>query len=123
MIEDYIEKDIIRQVKLTEYLYDLKILYVKEVAKRLNVTFNTIKRDFSKITAILADYIEYSEITSTTIVSYTHLDVYKRQDYKLCVVNNKNKNYMVPNIITLIAFSYTHLDVYKRQIWYLILSL
>ncbi|EOB3484631.1 helix-turn-helix domain-containing protein [Enterococcus faecium] len=67
MIEDYIEKDIIRQVKLTEYLYDLKILYVKEVAKRLNVTFNTIKRDFSKITAILADYIEYSEITSTTI--------------------------------------------------------
>ncbi|EME8077232.1 helix-turn-helix domain-containing protein, partial [Enterococcus faecium] len=67
MIEDYIEKDIIRQVKLTEYLYDLKILYVKEVAKRLNVTFNTIKRDFSKIAAILADYIEYSEITSTTI--------------------------------------------------------
>ena len=67
MIEDYIEKDVIRQVKLTEYLYDLKTLYVKEVAKRLNVTFNTIKRDFSKITAILADYIEYSEITSTTI--------------------------------------------------------
>ncbi len=25
------------------------------------------------------------------------------KDYKLCVVNNKNKNYMVPNIITLIA--------------------
>lgn len=25
------------------------------------------------------------------------------RDYKLCVVNNKNKNYMVPNIITLIA--------------------
>lgn len=49
MIEDYIEKDIIRQVKLTEYLYDLKILYVKEVAKRLNVTFNTIKRDFLKL--------------------------------------------------------------------------
>lgn len=25
------------------------------------------------------------------------------KDYKLCVVNNKNKNYMVPNIITLIS--------------------
>ncbi len=25
------------------------------------------------------------------------------KDYKLCVLNNKNKNYMVPNIITLIA--------------------
>ncbi|HFX3844205.1 TPA: helix-turn-helix domain-containing protein [Enterococcus faecium] len=67
MIEDYIEKDIIRKVKLTEYLFDLKFLYVKEVSKRLNVTFNTIKSDFSKITDILSEYIEYSEITSTTI--------------------------------------------------------
>ncbi|MDQ8221005.1 helix-turn-helix domain-containing protein, partial [Enterococcus faecium] len=67
MIENYIEKDIIRQVKLTEYLFDLKFLHVKEVAKRLNVTFNTIKRDFSKITDILSEYIEYSDITSTTI--------------------------------------------------------
>lgn len=25
------------------------------------------------------------------------------KDYKLCVVNNKNKSHMVPNIITLIA--------------------
>ncbi|EME3577336.1 DeoR family transcriptional regulator [Enterococcus faecium] len=67
MIEDYIEKDIIRQVKLTEYLYDLKFLRVKQVAKRLDVTFNTVKRDFLKITDILKEYIEYSEITSTTI--------------------------------------------------------
>ncbi|EOZ5804719.1 helix-turn-helix domain-containing protein [Enterococcus faecium] len=72
MIENYIEKDIVRQVKLTEYLYELKVLYIKEVAKRLNVTFNTIKRDFEKITGILEDYIENAKITSKTI----HLSFY-----------------------------------------------
>lgn len=70
MIENFIEKDIIRQVKLTEYLYELKTLTVKDVAKRLKVTFNTVKRDFSKINVILQDYIEYSETTSTTIHLY-----------------------------------------------------
>ena len=57
-------------------------------------------------------------------VSYTHLDVYKRQDYMLKstvkrenpdynyqsydMVNSKNHSYYM-------AVSYTHLDVYKRQ--------
>ncbi|PTO37554.1 hypothetical protein C6P52_12455 [Enterococcus mundtii] len=67
MIENFIEKDIVRQVKLTEYLYELKTLSVKDVAKRLNVTFNTVKRDFAKINIILEDYIDYHETSSTTI--------------------------------------------------------
>ena len=37
-------------------------------------------------------------------VSYTHLDVYKRQPYSCCVPGMK------PGTV-----SYTHLDVYKRQ--------
>ena len=62
-------------------------------------------------------------------VSYTHLDVYKRQEKRVCF------DYMstlflisfVNNVVTLFLFyrftgcyfeipvSYTHLDVYKRQ--------
>ena len=68
-------------------------------------------------------------------VSYTHLDVYKRQDYQ-CVtaesdmedlIGRAMEQNFVPviddqehfiGIITrrdIIAVSYTHLDVYKRQ--------
>lgn len=86
MIENFIEKDIIRQVKLTEYLYELKILSVRDVAKRLNVTFNTVKRDFEKLCSILEEYIEKSEVDSTTIQiaffsSFTRYDLIK-QVYK-----------------------------------------
>ena len=61
-------------------------------------------------------------------VSYTHLDVYKRQDtnrehldrilhkvgsdYKMFRVEKGNISEMVE---TQVAVSYTHLDVYKRQ--------
>ena len=57
-------------------------------------------------------------------VSYTHLDVYKRQD-----MSRKNRSpeekarrakirelLQMANIDSMDAVSYTHLDVYKRQI-------
>ena len=72
-----------------------------------------------------------------TPVSYTHLDVYKRQDYIAeCldefishygtleeVVEHKDDIYYYPDCETMTdvayyyidAVSYTHLDVYKRQ--------
>ena len=53
-------------------------------------------------------------------VSYTHLDVYKRQDMCYnCVLFSANRSF-TGEISTIIpreykAVSYTHLDVYKRQ--------
>ena len=55
-------------------------------------------------------------------VSYTHLDVYKRQDVKFG--DNSNADEAVAKIlekkdifgVDLKAVSYTHLDVYKRQV-------
>ena len=47
----------------------------------------------------------------TTAVSYTHLDVYKRQTLEALRPPKTNQNgihYVKP-------VSYTHLDVYKRQ--------
>ena len=41
-------------------------------------------------------------------VSYTHLDVYKRQSLHCATINHAN-------VIEIAPVSYTHLDVYKRQ--------
>ena len=61
-------------------------------------------------------------------VSYTHLDVYKRQDQERSAVCLKYARKMdlqlivcVPDerlqsLIRNVAVSYTHLDVYKRQV-------
>ena len=56
-------------------------------------------------------------------VSYTHLDVYKRQDVPISP--NKKIIYLaalvlgfgIPVAIIYIPVSYTHLDVYKRQVY------
>ncbi|WP_218776272.1 hypothetical protein, partial [Enterococcus faecium] len=51
------------------------------------------------------------ESKSPTSVSYTHLDVYKRQVYHLEFYGEQMKDY-VPNNLYVYAVSYTHLDVY-----------
>ncbi|WP_211197083.1 DeoR family transcriptional regulator [Enterococcus mundtii] len=82
MIEQYIEKEIMRQVKLTEYLYECKKLSITDVAQRLEVSFNTIKRDFQKLILQLEDYITDYEITKTHMIvwfdsNYTRYDLIK----------------------------------------------
>ena len=49
-------------------------------------------------------------------VSYTHLDVYKRQDMP-CIVRNLTDDEAITQMVedNLNPVSYTHLDVYKRQ--------
>ena len=58
-----------------------------------------------------------------TAVSYTHLDVYKRQEYDElteAVESYKDKFESVSIAEPLLgAVSYTHLDVYKRQAMFL----
>lgn len=83
MIENYIEKDIIRQIKLTEYLLDLKTLTINDVATRLCVNSNTIKRDFQKICVFLEDYILHSSITSREI----SITFYNGTNYYILVKN------------------------------------
>ncbi len=70
MIEDYIEKDIIRKVKLVEFLFELKELNVSETAERLGVTFNTIKADFQKLVIRLEDDIDYYKMTSSHLLIF-----------------------------------------------------
>lgn len=49
MINKYIEKDIVRQVKITEYLLELKQIDTQKLANLLKVSRMTIKRDIEKI--------------------------------------------------------------------------
>lgn len=49
MIDEYIEKDILRQIKITEYLFELKQINIQKVAELLSVSRMTIKRDIEKI--------------------------------------------------------------------------
>lgn len=49
MIEKYVEKDIIRQIKVAEYLFELKRIKITDIADFLNVNKVTIKRDIEKI--------------------------------------------------------------------------
>ncbi|MFP3770607.1 helix-turn-helix domain-containing protein, partial [Enterococcus faecium] len=70
MIENYIEKDIIRKVKLVEFIFELKQVNVGEAAKRLGVTFNTIKSDFQKLSILLEEEIDFYKITSRHIIIF-----------------------------------------------------
>ncbi|HAP3574433.1 TPA: hypothetical protein IUD81_002671 [Enterococcus faecalis] len=49
MIEQYIEKDIMRQIKVLEYLFELKKIRIQDTAEFLEVSRGTIKRDIEQI--------------------------------------------------------------------------
>lgn len=52
MIEKYIEKDIMRQIKVMEYLFEQKRIQLKEIADFLSVSKVTIQRDIKKLLCI-----------------------------------------------------------------------
>ena len=57
-------------------------------------------------------------VSSWESVSYTHLDVYKRQGIPSVVYGLVGMILLVPAIrVAFDPVSYTHLDVYKRQVW------
>lgn len=52
MLESYVEKDIMRQIKVMEYLFELKRIEIKEIADFLKVSKATINRDIERILII-----------------------------------------------------------------------
>lgn len=57
MIDNFIEKDIIRRVKITYVLYECRPVKIGELAENMNASFNTIKKDCQKIASKLEDDI------------------------------------------------------------------
>lgn len=60
MIDNFIEKDILRRVKITYVLYECRQIKINELATNINTSFNTIKRDCYTIASKLEnDLVSY----------------------------------------------------------------
>ena len=87
------------------YLTDEKVPYDSLVIDKDQAHGSFSKINLDKTEILGEEYYETSEA-----VSYTHLDVYKRQHY------DKDFVTMILGEDYVNTVSYTHLDVYKRQI-------
>ncbi|MDT2523860.1 helix-turn-helix domain-containing protein [Enterococcus raffinosus] len=67
MIDNFIEKDILRRVKITYVLYDCRQIKIGELAANMNTSFNTIKKDCQKIAARLEEDIGSYSITRSQL--------------------------------------------------------
>lgn len=60
MIDNFIEKDILRRVKITYVLYECRQIKINELATNINTSFNTIKKDCYTIASKLEnDLVSY----------------------------------------------------------------
>ena len=61
MIDNFLEKDILRRVKITYVLYECRQINIGELADNLDVSFNTIKKDCKTIASTFErEIISYS---------------------------------------------------------------
>lgn len=72
MIEKYIEKEIVRQVKLVEFLYECKKLPLTNLSKRLGASNSTLKRDFDKIVCLLKNDIQSYDVNNVYLAIHFH---------------------------------------------------
>ncbi|MBO1104237.1 HTH domain-containing protein [Enterococcus faecalis] len=70
MIEQYIEKDIMRQVKVLEYVFEMKKIYIQEIAEFLEVSRGTVKRDIEQILFLIPDIFVIENTASVLIVQF-----------------------------------------------------
>lgn len=69
MLEKYIEKDILRQVKILEYFYERRQLTMQELIDDLNVNKKTIIKDFSKIEQCI-EHMAYFKVTDKGKINF-----------------------------------------------------
>jgi len=67
LIDNFIEKDILRRVKITYVLYECRQIKIGELAANINTSFNTLKKDCQKIASKLADEIVTYSITRSEL--------------------------------------------------------
>lgn len=67
MIDNFLEKDILRRVKITYVLYECGEINIGELADNMDVSFNTIKKDCKKIAS------KFERELSSYSISRSHL--------------------------------------------------
>lgn len=70
VIEEYIEKDIMRQIKILEYLFELKRIHIQEIADFLEVSRGTIQRDIESILFLISDVTVIEKTASVIQVQF-----------------------------------------------------
>lgn len=68
MLDDLIEKDVLRRAKLCEYIYTHHDPSVKCVCDILGVSYSTLKNDMLKLTDLLHEYVEKFCIEDNRII-------------------------------------------------------
>lgn len=63
----YIEKDIIRRIKLVEFIYSHNHCLVDETLNELKISLQTLKNDFKRINIDIEEFISTSHINSKEI--------------------------------------------------------
>lgn len=67
MLDEYIETDILRRVKIIEYLYVHQNVNVRDILNDLSISIQTLRKDIEKVKIQLKDYIEDIHISGGTI--------------------------------------------------------
>lgn len=68
MIDNYIEKDIMRRVKITYVLHECGKIKIRDLAENMNTSFHTIKRDCQTIATKLKKEIVFFNISRSDLI-------------------------------------------------------
>lgn len=63
----YIEKDVIRRIKLVEFIYSHNHCLVDEILNELKISLQTLKNDFKRVNIDIEEFILTSHINSKEI--------------------------------------------------------
>ena len=97
-----------KHLETQSHQYELILSEVRKIRK-LQPKYGTLK--------VFKELSFFFHQQGIKTVSYTHLDVYKRQVPKLTSEKKRQKKWILTNRkYWTTSVSYTHLDVYKRQI-------
>ncbi|MGL9847818.1 hypothetical protein IGJ91_002988 [Enterococcus sp. DIV0765f] len=108
MIEQYVEKDILRQIKLVEYLLGNDKLRVSDLAKHFSVSNQTIFNDISNINVTLEGKMKL--INQHGYVSYFKLEKEKSNYYLLRRMYSDSKFLRICARYSLNQTNYTELE-------------
>ena len=88
-------------------------LYAREDIVYPDGATGTIYKAGEQVASLTTDDKGQASVNGLYPVSYTHLDVYKRQKQKKRTIT---KSRVKKSLLAATTVSYTHLDVYKRQV-------
>ena len=111
MIEQYVEEDILRQIKLVEYLLDNDKIRISDLAKHLSVSNQTILNDIENINVTLEGKMQLTNQHGN--ISYFKLEKEKSNYYLLRKMYSESKFLRICARYSLNQTNYTELEYHE----------